>query len=304
MKTEKACNSVPSPLREGVQTSGDECNRVGLKRSKCAAIFGRNTKMEDIVERRLNFMYQCDICGRTVKKKIRLKGYTLCSKHMHQLLKYGKFLDNIQRTNNDLNDYKIKDDIAIFNVYNQKNIKVNSFIIDKEDLEKVKYHKWRIDTNNRIITGNSSKSKPKKEITHILLNVPDGMVVDHIDGNSLNNKKDNLRICTQGENLCNKHFMSNNAHGIIGINWDKYRRRWSPEITYKSQRCHLGRYKTIEEAIYVRLLAEVILFKDFQNKENLLNNRSKIEKIPKEKKLELFRYTRNKLVDKYITFGN
>ena len=41
---------------------------------------------------------------------------------MHQLLKHGKFLDNIQRTNNDLNDYVISEDgkVVIFNLYNQR----------------------------------------------------------------------------------------------------------------------------------------------------------------------------------------
>ena len=55
-------------------------------------------------------MYKCDICGRELKKKISLYGYCLCSKHMHQLLKYGKFLDNIQRTDSDLTDYTINYD--------------------------------------------------------------------------------------------------------------------------------------------------------------------------------------------------
>ena len=51
-------------------------------------------------------MFKCEICGREIFKKNRLGGYTLCSKHMHQLLKYGKFLDNIQRTSKDLNDFR------------------------------------------------------------------------------------------------------------------------------------------------------------------------------------------------------
>ena len=84
------------------------------------------------------YKYKCDVCGRKLKKKISMYGYTLCSKHMHQIFKYGKFLDNIQRTNADLNDYVIKGDVAIFNLYNQKNVKNGEFIIDAEDIEKVK----------------------------------------------------------------------------------------------------------------------------------------------------------------------
>ena len=62
---------------------------------------------------------------------------------MHQLHKFGKFLDNIPRTNNDLNDFIIKNDIAIFNLYNQKNIKIGEFIIDKQYLNKIRYNKWK-----------------------------------------------------------------------------------------------------------------------------------------------------------------
>ena len=105
-------------------------------------------------------MYNCEICGREIFKKNRIGGYTVCSKHMHQYYKYGKFLDNNPRTNNDKNDYKIDGDIAIFNLYNQKNEKISEFIIDKEDIEKVKYHKWRI-SHKHVITGLPSKGTQK-----------------------------------------------------------------------------------------------------------------------------------------------
>ena len=64
-------------------------------------------------------MYKCDICGRELKKKNMLHGYNLCSKHMHQLLNHGKFLDNNPRTQNDLNGYKIIGNIVIFDLYDE-----------------------------------------------------------------------------------------------------------------------------------------------------------------------------------------
>lgn len=246
-------------------------------------------------------MYKCDVCGRESFKKIRMGGYTLCSKHMHQLHKHGCFLDNIPRTNADLNEYRIKDNYVEFDVYNQKNLPVATFIVDKEDIEKIKYHKWRIDTNNRIITGNCSKTRPRKELTHVLLEVPEGMVVDHIDGNTLNNKKSNLRVCTQGENLCNKHFMSNNKSGWQGVVWDKARRRWAPEIQYESKKCHLGRYSLKEEAIFVRDVAEKICFKEFQNQSKNLEKVELFKLISQERKNELIDYVENKL---HKTFGD
>ena len=65
-------------------------------------------------------MYKCDICGREIFKKIRMKGYTLCSKHMHQILKYGHPLDNNPRTVNDLNDYDICGDSTLLCTWNHE----------------------------------------------------------------------------------------------------------------------------------------------------------------------------------------
>lgn len=250
--------------------------------------------------REVKFMkkYKCDVCGREMKKKNKCWGYNLCKKHMHQYLKYGIFLDNNPRTQNDLNEYRLLDEDTVeFDCYDKKQNVVGRFIIDKEDLEKVKYHKWRLDTNNRVITGNCTESKPRKELSRLLLDVQDKtIVVDHIDGNPLNNKKNNLRKCSQSENLCNRHFMSNNKSGTIGVVFDKNRHRWAPEIQKEYKRVHLGRYTLLEEAKYVRYIAEIICFGEYQ-----ANNNQTFTTITKDRKIELETYTRNKLKK---AFGN
>ena len=65
--------------------------------------------------------------------------YKICGRE-----EYGRFLDNIQRTHNDLN-------VQIFNFYNQSNQNVGVFFIDYEDIKKVKYKKWSINQDNHII---------------------------------------------------------------------------------------------------------------------------------------------------------
>ena len=212
-------------------------------------------------------MHRCEICEREIFKKNKLGGYVLCLKHMHQLRNNGKFLDNIQRTNNDLNDYRIEGNEAIFNLYNQKNIKIGEFIIDLEDIEKVKYHKWRV-SHNHVITGLPAK-KTQKDLSWVILSCEDKIkqnyVVDHKDGNPYNNKKNNLRLCEQKENLLNKSFISNNTSGFIGVSYRENCNRYDPEIRKGNTRCHLGYTKSFEEAVYARMLAETIVFKDFAN---------------------------------------
>lgn len=214
-------------------------------------------------------MYKCEICGRESFKKNRYGGYTLCSKHMHQLHKYGKFLDNNPRTNNDLNDYEIKGDGVYFNLYNQKNNKVGEFIIDFDDIEKIKYHKWRLN-HSHVVTGLPAKGT-QRDLSHVVLDIvikeikEKNIVVDHINGNPLDNRKSNLRICSQSENVLNKSFMSNNTSGFIGVRYRKDRNYYDPEIAIGNKKKHLGCCKNLKEAVYARYVAEELVFQNFVN---------------------------------------
>lgn len=246
-------------------------------------------------------MYKCDICGREVNKKIRLGGYTLCSKHMHQLHKYGKFLDNIQRTASDLNDYVINNGVAYFGLYNQKNERVATFVIDSCDVPKVKYHKWRL-SHNHVVTGLPYRGQ-QRDLSHIVLDIPkdeDYTVVDHINGDPLDNTRGNLRICLQKDNVLNKSFMSNNTSGFIGVTYSKDKNRYDPEISIGYCRCHLGYTKTMEEAVYKRYVAEQILFKDFANQEEQMRKYEFTKNLPQEVKDNLYEIVMQKLEAKNL----
>ncbi len=246
-------------------------------------------------------MFKCDFCGIAVRKKISMYGHIFCSKHMHQYLKYGEVLDHIQRTNSDLNEYRFtKEGLAEFDVYGRDNKVCGHFLIDKDDLNKVRWHKWRIDTNGRVITGNCTKKRPRRELSRFLLDVTDPtVVVDHIDGSPLNNSRSNLRVCTQSENLFNRSFIPNNTTGIIGVSWDKHRNKWAPEIRTNYKRWHLGRYDTLSEAAYARFIAECIVFGGMQNKEQALLKVKLFHKdLSHERKTEIKQYVKAKLGDK------
>lgn len=215
-------------------------------------------------------MYECEICGRKINKKNYLGGYVLCSKHMRQLHSHGKFLDTCPRTQNDLNDYQIEGEITYGGLYDGiTSEQIDEFIIDTEDLSKVKYHKWRF-SHSHIVTGLPAQ-KTQRELSWVIMDFDNrnnpNIVIEHINGNPKDNRKSNLRICEQKENILNKSFMSNNTLGFIGVSYRKDRNRYDPEIRLNSVRCHLGYTKTLPEAVYKRAYAESILFKDFSNKE-------------------------------------
>lgn len=228
----------------------------------------------------------------------------MCSKHMHQFHKYGKFLDNNPRTNNDLNDYWFDDnnsEIVHFNLYNQKNELIGNFIIDKEDIEKVKYHKWRV-SHDHVVTGLPAKGT-QRDLAHIILDFDarkSDMVVDHINGNPFDDRKINLRICTQGQNCCNKSFISNNTTGFIGVSYRKDRERYDPEIRIQNNRCHLGYCKTLEEAVYKRFYAEQLIFGDYKNNDEQQRKYEFTKKMPIDKKQSLQKIVEQKLINKSL----
>lgn len=246
------------------------------------------------------YKYKCEICERPLKKKNKLYGYVLCSKHMHQLLKYGKFLDNIQRTNSDKNDFTIDGEIAVFNLYNQKNIKVGEFIIDAEDVNKVRNYKWRI-SHNHVVTGNKYKGKNNvKDLSWIILNIQNiqDNVVDHINHNPFDNRKSNLRICKQNENTQNVSIKNNNSSGFVGISYLKKRNKWNAEIKINYKKIHLGEYVDIKKAVYARMLAENFFFQDFKNIEEYNKKKNFTKDLDSKSKKEIY----EKIYKKYINF--
>jgi hypothetical protein len=77
----------------------------------------------------------------------------------------------------------------------------------------------------------------------------DGIKVDHIDGNGLNNQRNNLRPTTNSQNLQNRHTLDrNNRSGYRNVAWDNERTRWIVTIRVNNKNIHVGRYDDLLEA--------------------------------------------------------
>jgi hypothetical protein len=73
-------------------------------------------------------------------------------------------------------------------------------------------------------------------------------VVDHKDGNPLNNKIENLRACTKLQNSYNKRLYSSNRSGITGVSWNCRDKRWMARCSVGGKKYHLGYFGNVEDA--------------------------------------------------------
>lgn len=71
---------------------------------------------------------------------------------------------------------------------------------------------------------------------------------DHINGNSLDNRNDNLRIATREENAANRGKPKTNTSGHKGVHWNLRKQRWQVLICFEGVRRHLGYFVDLEEA--------------------------------------------------------
>lgn len=210
----------------------------------------------------------CEVCGKTgyageviyIKKRI-----YLCKKHSHQYWRFGETLDNNPLTIMDKNEIIICDNFAKLILLNNNQTIRHEVILDIESLEIVKDIKWSFSG----IYAKCDKSRYGKRFMHefILEKKNDKDVIDHINKNKLDNRKENLRICTNQQNLFNSKLAKNNTSGYTGVRWNGF--SWVAYIKYNNKRINLGSFDNIEDAIRERLKFEKEYFNDFAPQKHL-----------------------------------
>ena len=174
------------------------------------------------------------------------RGY--CQRHYRQIRLYGKVLE---RTMHDRNDFKIiNDDYAVMNVYNRKNEKVKEVLVDIEDVERLQPHKWCMSSNKEYI-GSFINGK-QVSLHRFILNYNGKLVIDHINRNTFDNRKSNLRIVTRSQNAMNSCAKSTNKTGIKGVSIsNNTSKKWKAQI-FVNGKGYAEYFETKDEAIQKR----------------------------------------------------
>ncbi len=189
-------------------------------------------------------MKKCTVEG--CDNKHYAKGY--CEKHYTQIRRYGRTF-NIDFDTNEIIEYE---DYAEIILYNKQRNEVARALIDIECIDLIKQYKWHLRTDGYVSTGNNIY------IHRLLMNPPKDMEIDHINRNKLDNRRENLRICTQQQNLQNKGILKNNTSGYTGVY--KRNNKWCARININKKQINLGTFDTFEEAKQARIKAEIEYF--------------------------------------------
>lgn len=122
-------------------------------------------------------------------------------------------------------------------------------IVDNEDFELLNKHKWYCSHGYAVRNIRLPNGKQKNIRMHrFLINAPDDMQIDHINGNRLDNRRENLRLATNSQNAMNQGKRKNNTSGFKGVSWHKPNKKWLAHIRLNSKTIHLGLYTTRELA--------------------------------------------------------
>jgi hypothetical protein len=78
------------------------------------------------------------------------------------------------------------------------------------------------------------------------------LYVDHIDGNPLNNQKNNLRYATNQQNQWNSKLKKNNTSGHRGVSWDRQNKKWIAQAMHNRKLIKIGRYAKLADAVQAR----------------------------------------------------
>jgi hypothetical protein len=127
---------------------------------------------------------------------------------------------------------------------------------DEQDREIIDSHKWHL-SGGYVCTYINGKSVP---LHRLLMQVEKPLIVDHKDGNPLNNTRANLRICTHAQNIRNsrKHKGRIPYKGVY-MDLNKYH----VQITFDGKVRNLGRFRSPITAGRIYDRAARALFKDF-----------------------------------------
>lgn len=135
-------------------------------------------------------------------------------------------------------------------------------LVDDEDFEELSKYKWYYSCGYARRTG----PRPRQERIYMhrtIMNPPKDKLIDHINHDTLDNRKNNLRISTKSTNGMNRGKNKNNSSGYKGVHFKKDKNKWCARITIERKIIFLGYFNNPLDASLAYNNAAINIHKDF-----------------------------------------
>jgi hypothetical protein len=121
-------------------------------------------------------------------------------------------------------------------------------IVDADDYERLAKYKWRLCTNGhtsyafRYASTRGGKKRQRVLMHHEVIDIPEGLVCDHINHNGLHNRKTNVRPATVSQNNRNARKRGKTTSRYRGVTQDARSNKWRAQISANGRRIYLGAF--------------------------------------------------------------
>ncbi len=124
-------------------------------------------------------------------------------------------------------------------------------LVDDDDFERLSQYEWaaiKSSTSHTYYATTYGGAGRALSMHRLIMDAPDGVQVDHKDGNGLNNTKANLRFATHAENMRNRRLSRSNKVGLKGVSRQKNAATFRAQIKFEGVRHHLGNFRDAQDA--------------------------------------------------------
>jgi len=122
-------------------------------------------------------------------------------------------------------------------------------LIDDEDFELVSQYNWKFSNRGYAARNYWIDGKSKTLLMHrLIMSPPEGVFIDHINGDTLDNRKQNLRLVRNQQNCCNQKLGLRNKSGYKGVYQSKGRKKWTASLKTKGKTYYLGDFESKHDA--------------------------------------------------------
>jgi hypothetical protein len=146
--------------------------------------------------------------------------------------------------------------------------KGEEFYFDLEDYDKIKDKGWYKSKNREYIRTRQKSEEFGDMLHHIVTETPPHIILDHVNRNPRDNRKENIRVATHSQNGVNRNLTSRNTSGIIGVCNKRYK-KWYAYIQIDKKLTCVGSFDDFEEAVIARLKAEKEYYGEFAPQRHL-----------------------------------